>query len=188
MGQPKLALHLGGRAVLEWVVAALRAASVEHVLVVLGPGARELDALARNAGAQTVLLDQDTADMRATIMLGLRWLAQTCRPQAKDRLLLIPADHPMLEPEIVQQLLTARAATADRSIVVPTFEGARGHPVLLDWAHVARIELWPADLGLNSYLRSQQATTLEWPVASPAILRDLDTPSDFAQLLQAYRT
>src|SRR5207237_3552168 len=42
MGRPKLALPLGGRTVLEHVVAALRDAGVEHVLVVVGPHVPEL--------------------------------------------------------------------------------------------------------------------------------------------------
>ena len=40
MGRPKLALPLGERTILEQVVAALRQAEVEHILVIVGPHVR----------------------------------------------------------------------------------------------------------------------------------------------------
>src|SRR5262249_34727228 len=51
MGRPKLALPLGQRSVLEHVLAALRQAQVEHILVVIGPHVAELGSLAKSAGA-----------------------------------------------------------------------------------------------------------------------------------------
>jgi CTP:molybdopterin cytidylyltransferase MocA len=51
MGRPKLVLPLGERTVLEHVLAALRQAAVEHILVVIGPHVAELGALAESAGA-----------------------------------------------------------------------------------------------------------------------------------------
>ena len=46
----------------------------------------------------------------------------------------------------------------------------------------AGIRALPQGLGLNAYLRSQSAATLEVPVLSPGILCDLDTPADYERL------
>ncbi len=81
MGRPKLSLPLGQRTILEHVVAALRQAHVEHVLVVLGPHVGELAPLARTAGAHVCQLAEQTTDMRATVEQGLHWLEERFQPR-----------------------------------------------------------------------------------------------------------
>ena len=72
MGRPKLGLPWGGSTVLERVIASVRAGGIEHILVVLGPASGGLRHLAERAGASVLLLDQETPDMRTTVLAGLR--------------------------------------------------------------------------------------------------------------------
>jgi molybdenum cofactor cytidylyltransferase len=182
MGRPKLALSLGGRTVLEHVLGALRQAGVRHLLVVVGPHVPELVPPAEAGGAHVLQLPGETPDMRATVERGLAWLEDHFHPQAGDNWLLVPADHPTLDPAVVRQLLQGREAHPGRSIIVPTFRGRRGHPVLLGWNHLAGIRALAPGQGLNVYLRQRREETLELPVASPEVLRDLDTPEDYQRL------
>ena len=182
MGRPKLALPLGERTVLGHVVAALRAADVEHVLVVVGPHVSELAPLAERAGAHVLQLADETPEMRATVEAGLRWLEERYHPRPDDRWLLVPADHPALDAVVVRQLCVARATHPNCSVVVQTFEGRRGHPTLISWKHVEGIRAHPAGQGLNRYLRLHQGETLELPVTSADVLCDLDTPEDYERL------
>lgn len=184
MGQPKLALPLGDRTIIERVVAILGSAGIIDVLVVLGPHVASLAKLATKAGAQVLQLAQETPDMRATIEQGLQWLEEHHRPAAADAFLLLPADHPALDATVIRQLLQARDQYPQASIFMPTYEGKRGHPVLIGWEHVARLRAWPRDQGLNTYLRQQEAVTCEVPTSAPEILRDLDTPADYERLLK----
>jgi molybdenum cofactor cytidylyltransferase len=186
MGRPKLALPLGGRTVLEHVIAALRLGGVQTILVVIGPHVAELRPLAEAAGAQTLVLAEETADMRATVEQGLAWLENGFPISAEDYWLLVPGDHPTLSAEVVRLLLEARAAEPDKSIFLPTFQGQRGHPTLIAWKHVARLRAFPAGQGINAYLRRQGGETLLVPVPSPHVLADLDTPEDYERLLRDF--
>lgn len=186
MGRPKLALPLGGRTVIEHVVAAIRQAGIEHVLVVLGPHVAELQPLAEGAGASVHVLAEATPDMRTTIEDGLRRLENRFDPQPTDAWLLVPADHPALKPDVVRLLLETRQSDPGHSIFIPTFQGKRGHPALIGWQHVAGMRLLPADQGLNTYLRQQIEQTRELAVESPEVLLDLDTPEDYERLLQSW--
>ena len=186
MGRPKLSLPLGGRTVLEHTVSAFRRAGVEHVLVVVGPHVPELVPLAEAAGAQVCRLPEETADMRATVEQGLRWLEEHFRPGPEDAWLLAPADHPTLGAEVVRRLLQARADHPARSVFVPAWEGRRGHPALIGWKHVGGIRAHPAGQGLNTYLRQCAADLLEVPAASADVLCDLDTPADYEQVRQRW--
>jgi molybdenum cofactor cytidylyltransferase len=187
MGRPKLALPLGQRTVLEHVIDALRCAELAEILLVIAPHAAELRPLAEAAGAHVRMLSEETPDMRATVQHGLKALEELFQPVPIDHWLLVPADHPTLDPAVVRGLLQARFAQPNYSIVVPTVAGRRGHPTLIDWQHVAGIRKFPAGLGLNVYLRQRAAETLELPVSSAEILCDLDTPEEYEQLLRMFR-
>lgn len=184
MGRPKLALPLGERTILEHVVAALREAEIEHILVLIGPHIAELADLATSAGAYVCFVQTQPSGMRGTVEQGLLWLEERFNPRPEDTWLLVPADHPALDTAIVSQLESAHAARPQFSIVLPTYRDRRGHPTLFAWKHVAAIRNWPADLGLNTYVRQHVAQTLEVPVDCPEVLWDMDTPEDYEWLRQ----
>jgi molybdenum cofactor cytidylyltransferase len=186
MGRPKLALPLGGRTVLEQVLCILKSAGVERTLVVVGPHVPELIPLAQAAGADVLTLASETPDMRATVEHGLTWISERYHPDDEDDWLLLPADHPALDATVVRQVLAARAAVSAGRILIPTFQGRRGHPTLISWQHVAGIRSLPDGEGLNAYLRRQTEVTVELAVNSSDVLLDLDTPEDYQRLLQAW--
>jgi molybdenum cofactor cytidylyltransferase len=186
MGRPKLALPAGGKTVLERVVETLRQAGVQPILVVVGPHVPELVPLAAAAGADVHLLSQETEDMRATVEQGLAWLGERFKPSPDDQWFLVPADHPTLDPDVIRVLEEARAARPQFTIVIPTFQGRRGHPTLIAWKHVAGIRRLAPGLGLNAYLRHYRAETLEVPGESADILCDLDTPEDYERLVRRW--
>jgi molybdenum cofactor cytidylyltransferase len=186
MGQPKLALPLGDRSVLEHVVAALREARIDQVLVVIGSHLPELVPAIEAAGAATCLLSAPTADMRATVEHGIRWLEEHYRPRAEDSWLLVPADHPTLEADSVRRLLRARDLHPTCSIWIPTFGGQRGHPALMAWRHTAGLEALAPGQGINVYLREHADETAEVSVGSATILCDLDLPEDYEQLRRTW--
>jgi molybdenum cofactor cytidylyltransferase len=182
MGRPKLTLSLGSRTVIEHVVAALKAGGVGRVLVVVGPHGTGVAGLAGAAGAEVLALAEETPDMRGTVEAGLRWIEGKC----EGDWLLAPADHPTLDAAVVRRLLETRVEHPEASVIVPTFAGRRGHPTLIGWKHVAGMRALPPGEGLNIYLRKQAGETLEVPVATDAVLCDLDTPEDYERLLREW--
>jgi molybdenum cofactor cytidylyltransferase len=190
MGRAKLLLPLGESTVLEHVLSAVRLAGVAPILVVVAPDADALANLATVAGAHVFRLPEDTPDMRATCLHGLAWLDEHFHPHGDDGWLLLPADHPTVRPEVVRCLLAARQENHDKTIIVPTHDGRRGHPTWLSWSHAAAIRTLPSEQGLNAFIRARAAETLELAWPSDEILRDLDTPEDYQALLnflQAHR-
>jgi molybdenum cofactor cytidylyltransferase len=182
MGRPKLSLPLGKSTVLARVILALREARIDSVTVVVGPGMAELAELANRAGAFALQLTADTAQMRETVEAGLAWLESRYKPTLADDWLLIPADHPVLNPEVVLRLLRARPENQKRSIFLPTFKGQRGHPVLLSWGHVLGLRNFSKEEGINAYIRQQAAATMELEMPFPEVLMDLDTPADYERI------
>jgi molybdenum cofactor cytidylyltransferase len=182
MGRPKLSLPLGERTVIEQTIDVLRSAGIDKVLVVIGPHVSELAPLAEQAGGTCLRLAHGTPDMRATVEAGLTWIEENWEPNDDDGFLLVPSDHPALDGEAIRSVTKAAEAPIRQLILIPTFNGKRGHPALIGWRHVPGIRALPSGLGLNLYLRMHAGQTREVPVASESILYDLDTPEDYERL------
>jgi molybdenum cofactor cytidylyltransferase len=187
MGSAKLALPLGDSTVLGTVLHALRLGNVDHILVVVGPHVPQLASVARAAQVEICELAHETNDMRATVEAGLGWLETHHRPKTSDCWLLVPGDHPSLEPGVVRRLIEASRANSPFSIWLPTYQGKRGHPTLVRWMHVPDIRKLAPDQGLNAYFREHTHESLELPAESAAILEDLDTPEDYQRLRKMRR-
>jgi molybdenum cofactor cytidylyltransferase len=179
MGRPKLILPIGGTTVIARVVVALRQGGAEPVVVVAppadAPGSAAVQDEAARSGALVVVPAGPTADMRASIELGLAALGRTPAPEA---LLLAPGDSPGLSAETVARLI-ARFGAGRPSIVVPTCAGRRGHPVLLRWDVARRIRLLPAGVGVNALLDATAWDVIDLELGDPATLADLDTAEDY---------
>jgi molybdenum cofactor cytidylyltransferase len=92
---------------------------------------------------------------------------------------LFLVDHPLVEPSTIEAL--AAQAAPDR-IVLPTFEGRRGHPVLFGSDVLAEILALPPSQGANVVVRRDTRRIVEVPVADAGVLVDIDTPEDFEKL------
>lgn len=180
MGRPKLVLPIGGRAVIARLVHALRVGGAEPVVVVTPPrdepGAAALVAEAAGAGATVLPCPSPTADMRATVEIGIDALARCARPPLA--LLLAPGDSPGITPDLVARIIESFRADPSR-IVVPRVGPRRGHPVAIPWELAALIPALPPGIGVNALLaeHADRVATLE--MDDPGAVADLDTPEDY---------
>ena len=115
---------------------------------------------------------KDQPDQELVVAGVKRWF------QTHDGWLLIPADHPLIEPEVLDGLLT-RWSQGDCEALLPTLGQRRGHPTLMRWSLATRIEQLPRDVGVNTLLRSSPNLVTEWPTDRESVLADLDTPEDY---------
>jgi molybdenum cofactor cytidylyltransferase len=186
MGRPKLSLPLGKRTVIEHVVTALHGGGVDHVLVVIGPHIPELVPLVIQAKAEPFVLPEATPDMRTTVTHGLNWLATHFAPSSSDAWLLVPGDHPTLDPITVRTVCSAHHVLRPKpGAVVPVCNGRRGHPVLIDWSLTPSLLSFPTDQGINSFLRSRDVETFEVAVTN-STLDDIDTPEDYQRMMAIF--
>jgi molybdenum cofactor cytidylyltransferase len=178
MGRPKLVLTIEGQPLIARVIHALSAGGAGPIVVVAPApeieAAREVAQAAEGAGAQVIVPPSPTADMRASVELGLDWLERQAAPEA---FLLAPADSVGISAELVRQVIDAGHAHRGL-IVVPSHSGKRGHPVLFPWTMAEAIRALPPDVGINALL-SDEATMVAFETADPGTLRDLDTPADY---------
>jgi molybdenum cofactor cytidylyltransferase len=178
MGRPKLGLPVGGRPMLERVITALRDGGASPIVVVTGPHDPALAPLARAAGAEVCELTAATPDMRTTVEQGLRRLEERYHPRPEDAFLLTPADLPLLDAATVRTLCYTWNRRPAATILIPAYQGRRGHPALISWRHVAGIRTLDPWSGINAYLRDCIGQTELVAVANDSMLWDIDNPGD----------
>jgi molybdenum cofactor cytidylyltransferase len=166
VGVPKWSLPVSpdGPSFLDAILATLRAVDVSAVRVVVAPGAAPLE------GA--VVNPEPARGMLSSVQCGLRAL-----PPDVGAVLLWPVDHPLVTTATVREMLRARS-DGNPPVVVPTFEGRRGHPVLFD----ARVlpELLAADPGVGARaVVHAHRDRRELPVLDRGIVAGIDTREDY---------
>lgn len=186
MGQPKLVMNLGGKTVIERLLTTLSHPAVTETVVVFrrddGNLANTIDSL-NSANVQTVQPEIDPPDMRTSVEHAIKSIPTRHSPRPGDGWMLIPADHPVLDVRVLDELISAWQTT-DEDILIPQHGGQNGHPTFFRWALTERLDEIPADCGLN-WLRTAPAIRIrKLPVDSDSILLDLDTPDDYKRIQQ----
>ncbi|QDV34173.1 nucleotidyltransferase family protein [Tautonia plasticadhaerens] len=183
MGRPKLTLPVaGGGTVIERVVSALRLGGVDSIVVVgpppEEPGAAELFERATFAAASAIPVPRPTADMRATVEVGLEFLDRArINPVA---VLIAPGDCVGLTPQVVSMVID-RVKSDPRSIVIPVYGGRRGHPIALPRDVAGAIRGLPEGVGINAIREHFADRVVLIEVPDPGVAEDLDTPGDYSR-------
>ncbi len=184
MGRPKLLIDLAGTTVIARLVEALRAADVPNIVVVGRASDEPLwTEVRRLCGVLEVRPHIDPPDMRSSVEHALSAIRDQLQPSDDDGWLLVPADHPVLDANVIRDVIAIWQQHPNR-VVIPTHGNERGHPTVLPWSLAQQVSQIPADKGLNWLIRSQPDLVKEWPTSNPAVLLDLDTPEDLERLRQ----
>lgn len=125
-GGGKLLAGLAGRPLLDHVLAAIEAAGLAETIVVLGPGANELEAVVTRRGARTVRNPAPERGLSSSVRVGLAAIAQ-----GHDAALVVLGDQPRTSPATIRALLDA-PLPAGREIAIPRYAAGGGaNPALL---------------------------------------------------------
>jgi molybdenum cofactor cytidylyltransferase len=179
MGYPKALLLYRGRAFLAGIVDACLAAGIEMCVVVLGYYADNIRQSIDLTKSLVVMNDELSAGPIGSIRAGIRAL----EPHPVDGAVVWPVDRPHVPVAVVAALVDAFRRTGG-PIVVPTFQGRRGHPVLFARSTFAELLDAPDDQGARAVVRKDPGRVTEVPVSDSAVLEDLNTPDDYKALLR----
>ncbi len=172
-GRPKALLPLRGRTFLENILDAIAQSSLIHfTAVVVGHHRAEIE---RAVKFRPLVFNPDyEKGMITSFQAGIRAL-----PGGVEGSFLFLVDHPLVDSTTIQAL--AAKAAPDR-IILPTFQGRRGHPVFFGAEILQELLVLPATQGANVVVRKDQSRIIEVPVKAAGIVVDIDTLEDFERL------
>jgi len=176
MGTGKPLVRIADRPLLEHVLEALSRSLVTQIVVVLGHEAALVKEEIPLADATVVVNREYAEGMSTSIRAGLR----ASDPQAAAFLLVL-GDQPFVSSTTIDTLIRRWRPRRPR-ILIPTFRGRRGNPVLVDRSVSSEIRSISGDVGFRELFQNRADDILEVPVDDPGILVDVDTPEQLRSL------
>lgn len=176
MGSPKALLEYHGRPFLEHLLDVTKHPRIGVRRVVLGAHAEPIGKVVSLNPEEVVINEDWQKGQLSSIQAALRSL-----PAGTDGALICPVDHPLISASLVDGLVEQFYAT-QALVVLPVFEGRRGHPVIFATPLYEELQRAPADLGARSVVWAHKNETSEYITPEEGCVVNLNDPDTFARL------
>ena len=175
MGEVKQLLSLGEKRMIEAALDNLLNARLDEIIVVLGFAADEVRPLVEGKERVKIVINPKfEKGMSTSIHQGLKEISARA-----TGILIALADQPFIPPEVINALIEGFQRGA-RGIVLPAYEGKRGHPVILDRKkYEGELLALEGDVGGKEIVSDHPEDVLEVAVVSRGVLIDIDAPEDY---------
>lgn len=171
-------LKWGKRTVIGECVHQLRNSQLADIYVVLGHREADIRARLAGTGVQFSVNEDYQKGMLTSVKTGLAMLGPNT-----DAVLIALVDQPMITSALINQLIEAYG-DGSKGIVIPSFNGKHGHPIIIGVGYVDEIMQLDdtAEGGLRNFINDHKNDWLEVPVATPDVLEDIDLPEHYERL------
>jgi len=165
--------------IIELLLRSILASKVDQILVVLGHDAEVINEIVKNVNThiRTIVNPHyKQGGMSSSIRRGME--------EALDShaIMITPADIPLIPSEVFNQLIVHYLSMSP-VVIIPTYEGQKGHPILIDsqlFEYVLNIS--EEKRGLKEIIELFKDEIVFLPTNSQEILHDIDGLSDIIHL------
>jgi molybdenum cofactor cytidylyltransferase len=158
---------------IENVISNVSGSKVDKIMVVLGAERESIVELIRTKAVNYCYNENYKDGMLSSVICGFRNI-----PIDHSAVLVFQGDQPLITPKAIDSVIEVYLSSR-KGIVIPVYEGNRGHPILIDRKYSNEIkELNPAE-GLRSLALKYPDDVLEVNTDVAGILRDFDTYDEY---------
>ena len=179
MGSPKALLDLDGETFLDRLIRIFQP-HCARVIVVLGYHADVIRAGTRRASeVEFVLNPEPERGQLSSLKCGLAAV-----PENGSAVMFTPVDYPRVQPSTVDALAGALEQSGEETaIIVPRHLGKNGHPVCVRHGLLPTFLDLPDDAIARDTIHQNIHRTMYLDVDDAGILRDIDDPESYRELL-----
>lgn len=178
MGSPKALLPYQGRPFLEHLLDITKHPRIGVRRVVLGADAGPIVKEIALVGDEIVVNHEWEQGQLSSIHAALRSL-----PSGTEGIVLCPVDHPLVSAALIDELIEA-FDKSQAPIVVPLYEGQRGHPVIFSAALYEELLNAPMDKGARAVVWAHKNEIAEIPTNEEGCVLNLNDPDAFLRASQ----
>jgi molybdenum cofactor cytidylyltransferase len=187
MGRDKALLPLGPQTFVERLLSVLQGAA-RPIVVVLGYHADDIEsaiarAVARTPGARVECNPDYRQGQLSSLKVALRALAH----ESVSGAILCLVDHPAISRTVVDQL-RERFADTHAPIVIPSYRGRRGHPVLFAASLFPELLAAPVSEGARVVVHAHERDIAFVDTDDDSVLWDIDRPEDYEMLMRRWKS
>jgi molybdenum cofactor cytidylyltransferase len=174
MGTQKLLLPYGKTTVVEAIVRTALDSSVDGTVVVLGADKEKVRKTLKSYPVSFAVNRDFRRGMLSSIQVGFESL-----PGEAGAAVLMLGDQPAVPFDVVDGLVSKYRENG-RGIIIPVYRARRGHPILIETGYRREILGLDPGVGLRQLIQAHAQDIIEVEVSSPAVLKDMDNPEDYA--------
>ena len=178
-GRNKLELTIDDLPLVSHTAHTLLASRLAELVVVLGHEAERVRSHLEGLPLTLVVNPHYREGQMTSVHAGLAALSGRC-----DGVMVCLSDQPLLESADINRLIDAFNSRKRGSVLVPTYEGRRGNPIVLAYAHREAILSGNRNLGCKRFIERNPELVETFEMDSDHVLFDLDTPDEYRELLK----
>jgi molybdenum cofactor cytidylyltransferase len=176
MGRLKQLIEFGGKSFVRHSVDNLVGSGIEQVIVVTGHQQHAVREALSSCPVRIVHNPRYQTGMSTSIKAGIDALPSGC-----DAFLVALADQPLVDSATISKLV-AEYTRRRPLVLVPTFSGRKGHPIIISTELTAEILAMDDEIGLKQILDRHKSSILPLAVDTDSVLVDFDYPGDLKRL------
>ena len=171
-GENKLTKEIQGTPLIKHSVKNILASSIDELIVVLGHQKETIEKLInKNEKIKFVFNKDFESGIASSIKTGLNNLSEKT-----EAFFICLGDMPMVNPNIYNQLIKS---INKREIIVPTYKGQQGNPVLFAKSVKEKIINISADVGAKKILELNKDKILNLEINDQCVTKDFNTQDSF---------
>lgn len=170
MGSPKALLPYQGRPFLEHLLAITIHPEISVRRVVLGAEAESIAKAIPLKANEMIINSQWEKGQLSSIQAAVRKL-----PAGTEGMLLLLIDHPLISSALVGELV-AQFYKSKKPIVLPVYEGRRGHPVIFSASLYPELLRAPLETGARAVVWAHAEEVEEVPTNEEGCVLNLNDP------------
>ena len=179
MGTPKALIPYRGRTFVEHLLEVTRHPRVSVARIVLGAGASEMREKLSGQEAAIVVNPNWYSGQLSSIHAEIRSLPEG----TTEGLILCPVDHPVVSAKLVSELIDAFDASR-KLIILPTFQGRRGHPVIFHATLYEELLSARPEIGARQVVWAHADDVAEVPTDEEGVTLNLNDPATLKKALE----
>ena len=175
VGENKLTKEIKGIPLIKLSVKNILASSIDELIIVLGHQKEIIEKLIdKNEKIKFIFNKDFESGMASSIKAGLNHLSEKT-----ESFFICLGDMPMVNSDIYNQLIKSRN---QKNIIVPTYKGQQGNPVLFDKSMKETVMNITGDVGAKKILELNKDKILNLEINDQNISKGFNTQGDFSSL------
>lgn len=179
MGSPKALLPYQGRPFLDHLLEVTHHPKIGVRRVVLGAHAEPITRAIELQPDEIVINEKWEEGQLSSLHAAMRSL-----PADTDGILLCLIDHPLISAGLVDGLITQFYASR-APVVLPIFEGRRGHPVIFSAGVYSELENAPVERGARAVVWAHDKEISEYDTTEEGCVLNLNDPETFSRVTRS---
>lgn len=181
MGTPKQLLPFGEKSVIETVVDKFLQVSFNEIIVVTGYYTEQIQKKLDGYPIKIVINEKYADGMLSSIQLGIN-----SADNSADAYLIGLCDQPFIPSSVIFDLLE-HFDKQGKGIVLPSYEGRKGHPIIIHRKYKDEIFRLDQNIGLRQLIHHYKDDIFILEVGSDTVIRDMDFPKDYEHELRVLK-